>query len=258
MIHPTAIIGPEVSLPADESEIEIGPYAVLRGKITIAPGNTIHPHACIEGEVILGEGNTIGHGAIIGTLPQDTSFHPSTPSAVHIGSRNTIREYVTIHRSASENGATTIGDDNFLMAGSHYGHDVKLGNRNIVANDALLAGHVEVADNVFIGGGAVFHQFIRIGRNAMIRGNTGFSMDLPPFVTASDINRVASLNIIGLRRAGIGPENRLSLKRAFDLVIRQKAPIREIEKRRADTEWAPEALEFLDAYLNAGKKGVCR
>lgn len=257
MIHPTAILEGNVTLPSDGS-IEIGPYAILRGEITLAANTRIGPHACIEGRVSIGPSSSIGHGAIIGGDPQDLSFDPSTKSGVRIGAGNTIREYVTIHRSSHAGGETTVGDRNFLMAGSHLAHDVVMGNENVLANNVLLAGHVQLGNNAFLGGGSVYHQFIRIGDRVMVQGNGGMSMDLPPFVVAHGINLVAGLNVVGLRRAGIPLARRNALKQAFDLVFVAKLPLVEIGRLAEDPDWQDEAREFLQFFKEPSRKGVCR
>ncbi len=257
MIHPTAILEGNIQLPSDGS-IEIGPYAVLRGDITLGRNTRIGPHACIEGEVTMGDANTIGHGAIIGGDPQDLTFDPATRSGVRLGTGNTLREYVTIHRSAHSEGDTIMGDQNFLMAGSHLAHDVRIGNENVIANNVLLAGHVQLGNNAFLGGGSGYHQFIRIGDRVMIQGNSGMSMDVPPFVIAHGINLIAGLNVVGLRRAGVPIARRNALKRAFDLVYLAKLPLAEIARLADDPEYEEEAHHFLSFFREPSRKGVCR
>jgi len=257
MIHPTAILEGDIRLP-DEHSVEIGPYAVLRGNISIGPGCVIAPHACIEGIVEIGENNKIGHGATIGAEPQDLSFDPSTPSGVRIGNGNTIREACTIHRSTKAGGMTVVGDRNFLMCGAHLAHDVVLGSGNVIANNALFGGHVSLGDGAFVGGAAVFHQFIRIGDGVMIQGMSGFSMDLAPFVIGCRVNMVAGLNVVGLRRAGVGPDSRSSVKKAYERVVRDKIPRPEIAALLDDPDWSPEARRFLEFCAAESKKPLCR
>lgn len=257
MIHPTAILEGDIRMP-DPDAVEIGPYAVLRGTITLGPGTVISPHASLEGIVEMGEGNKVGHGALIGGDPQDLAFDPAIVSGVRVGNGNTIREGCSIHRASQPGGWTEIGDRNFLMGGAHLAHDVALGSGNVVANNVLFAGHVRMGDGVFVGGGAVFHQFIRIGDGVMVQGISGFSMDLPPFVTACEVNRVAGLNVVGLRRAGVGAESRASLKKAYDLVVRDKIPRAEILTMLDDPAWSPEARRFLEFCAAESRKPLCR
>lgn len=257
MIHSTAILEGDITHP-DDGSLHIGPYAVLRGRIRLGRNTRIGPHACIEGEVEMGDANTIGHGAIIGADPQDLGFDPSVRSGVRIGSGNTFREYVTIHRSTRDGGDTIVGDQNFLMAGSHLAHDVRVGNENVLANNVLLAGYVQLGNHTFLGGGSGYHQFIRIGDRAMVQGNAGMSQDVPPFVIAHGINLIAGLNVVGLRRAGVNAAGRAMLKKAFDLVYLAKLPLEEIGRLAENPEWPAEARQFLAFFSQPSRKGVCR
>jgi len=257
MIHPTAIIEGNVKFTHGDDSVQIGPYAILRGDITLGKNCKVEPFACIEGTVTIGNHCSIGHHALIGGLPQDLSFDPATVSGVRIGHHNTLREQVTIHRSTAEGGWTTLGNHNFLMAASHVAHDVTIGDHNIFANAVLLAGHIEVGNHTFLGGGSVFHQFLKIGDYAMAQGLASMSQDVPPFTIASGLNQLAGLNSVGLRRAGFSPEVRKAIKDAYRLVVREGAPIKMIEKIHRTTA-APEALQFLEAFLFPGRKGACR
>lgn len=256
-VHPTAILEGDIRLP-DDGSVEIGPYAVLRGTIVLGRGTRIGPHATLQGDVALGEGNTIGHGAVIGGDPQDLSFDPATPSGVRIGSGNTFREHTTVHRGSKPGSHTMVGDENFLMAGAHLGHDCILGHRNVLANNVLFGGHIVAGNDAFLGGGSVYHQFIRVGDRAMAQGNAGFSQDLPPFVVGHGINLIAGLNVVGLRRAGVPAARRASLKQAFDLVYLDKAPMDRIRAEAADPVWTDEAAVFLRFLAEPSRRGVCR
>ena len=155
MLHPTAIIHPEAQI---DPSADIGPYVIIDGPAIISERCRIEAHAQIIGRVHLAPDCVIGRAAIIGAAPQDLGFDPATISGVEIGPRTVVREHVTIHRGSKPDSLTRLGSDNFLMVGCHLGHDVTLGSHNIIANAALLAGHVHVGDRTFIGGGAVFHQ----------------------------------------------------------------------------------------------------
>src|SRR4029077_9750850 len=159
-----------------------------------------------------------GHGAIIGSAPQDVRFSEKTRSRVEIGNDNLIREYCTIHRGSTEGSATKIGNENFFMVGVHIGHNCSVGNDVIIANNVLLAGNVEILDQAFVGGGSTFHQFMRVGRLVMVQGSSAFGKDLPPFTMAAERNAVFGLNIVGLRRAGFNANERDEIKEAFKLV----------------------------------------
>lgn len=253
-IHHTAIIDPEAKLGVN---IEIGPYAVIDGCVEIGDYSSIESHAVIEGDVRIGSGNVIGHGAIIGTPPQDLSYSPDRETGVEIGNENVIREHCTIHRGSSEGSATKIGHNNFLMAGAHVGHNCEIGNNVIIANNCLLGGHVSVGDGAFLGGGCVFHQNIRVGRLAITQGASAFSKDIPPFVIAAERNYVFGLNVIGLRRAGFSPQERDEVKAAFKLIYASGLNVGEAIAKASSMTVGPAAREFIDFVAAAKKKGVC-
>jgi UDP-N-acetylglucosamine acyltransferase len=253
-IHPTAIIHPEARI-ADTAEI--GAYVCIEGPAEIAAGCVIQPHAILAGHVQIGEGTRIGYGAIIGAPAQHLAHAPDHPGSVIIGRENTIRELSTIHRSITEGGATRIGDHNYLMAGTHLGHDVQLGNHITIANNSLLGGHVEVADRVFIGGGCVFHQHTRVGRLAITQGASGFGKDIPPFTTAAFRNAVAGLNAIGMRRSGLSAAQREEIKNAFKFLYKSGLNTAQALAAAEGLDWGPEAREFFDFVRAAKKRGIC-
>jgi UDP-N-acetylglucosamine acyltransferase len=249
-IHPTAIVDPGAQIG---DYVEIGPYSVIGAGVVIGEKCRIQAHVVIEGSVKLGAGNFIGHGAIIGAAPQDLSFDLKTNSAVEIGQGNVIREYCTIHRGSTEGSATVVGDGNFLMVGTHLGHNCTLGNRVVIANDCLLAGHVRIDDQAFIGGGSRFHQGIRMGRLVMAEGR--FTKNLPPFLSAAK-NQVYGINVIGLRRVNFSAADRDEIKRAFRLLYRGGLNTRQALEKAAATEFSSVGREFFDFVANAGKRGI--
>lgn len=254
MIHPSAVIHPDAQLAAN---VTIGPYAVVEGAARIGADCVVQAHAVIGAHVVMGEGNVIGYGAVIGGDPQDLAFKPSVQSEVRIGARNRIREHCTIHRGTAEGSATVVGDDCFLMAGTHLGHNVQLGNGVVVANNTLFGGHVTVGDRAFIGGGCVFHQHTRVGRLVICQGMSGFGKDLPPFTIGAEINFLAGLNVVGLRRAGFTRDQRADIKRAFDLVYRSGRNVSQALAAAEKETWGAEAREFLEFIATARKRGVC-
>ena len=249
-IHPTALIDPAAQLGA---EVEVGPCSVIGAGAVIGEKCTIQAHVVIEGSVRIGAGNFIGHGAIIGAFPQDLSFDPNTQSSVEIGAGNTIREYCTIHRGSTEGSATVLGDGNFLMVGTHVGHNCSLGNGVVIANDCLLGGHVRIDDRAFVGGGSRFHQGIRMGRLVMAEGR--FTQNLPPFLSAAK-NQVYGMNIVGLRRADFSAAEKDEIKRAFKLLYRSGLNTKQALAKAAETEYGPIGREFFDFVANAGKRGI--
>ncbi len=206
--------------------------------------------------VHLGENNRFGPGTVIGGWPQDLSFQPSTHSRVEIGRNNVFREHCTIHRGTAEGSATTIGNDNFLMAGAHVGHNCRIGDGVIIANNCLLAGYVQIDDRAFLGGGSTFHQFMRVGRLVMVQGSSAFGKDIPPFLLAAERNYVFGLNVLGLRRAGFKAEEREEIKRAFKLLYRSGLNLQQALAQAAATEFGPVGREFFEFVAQAKKRGI--
>jgi len=253
-IHSTAIVDRHAQLGHD---VEIGPYACIGGEVSLGDRSIVQSHAVLEGAVNLGSDNLVGHGAIIGTWPQDLSFDPKTKSSVRIGARNVLREHVTIHRGTAEESATSIGDDNYLMAGAHLGHNCCIANKVIIANNCLLGGYVEVEDGAFLGGGCVFHQHMRVGQMAIAQGLSAFGKDIPPFVIAAERNCVFGLNIVGMRRAGLSANDRDEIKEAFKLIYLSGLNTSQaLEKAQTMTFGAP-TREFLDFVATSKKRGIC-
>lgn len=252
-IHPTAIVSPSAKLADD---VQVGPGAIIGDQVTLGAGCVVHARAVLDGKTTFGERNTIWHGAIIGTPPQDFAFQESVKSEVVIGNGNTFREYVTIHRGTKEGTQTVVGDDCYLMVGTHLGHNVNLGNKVIIANNCLLAGYVDVGDGAVLGGGTVFHQFLRVGKMAMVRGGTRFGKDIPPYVSADGENLISGINAIGLRRAGLPSEIRLEVKRAFKLIYWSGMNISQALEKSKETEWSDAARVFLD-FVATSKRGLC-
>lgn len=254
-IHPTAIVADGAKLAED---VEVGPHTIISAESEIGPGCVIGAHVILEHRVVLCEENKIGHGTILGANPQDLGFDSArVDTGVRIGRRNTIREYVTIHRATAENGDTVVGDDNFIMTGCHLAHDNVVGNGVIMANNALTAGHVRIDDRCFLGGGNVFHQFIRIGMLSMVRGGCRFSKDIPPFLVATGENHVAGINAVGLRRAGISAEARKDIKRAFRLLYQSGLNVSQALEAADGDKWGAEGSLFFAFVREAKKRGVC-
>ena len=253
-IHPTAIVDPGAKIDAS---VEIGPFSIIGPQVTIGEKTIVQSHVVIEGEVEIGAGNLIGHGAVIGAPPQDLSFSPDRKTKVEIGNNNVIREYCTIHRATADGSSTKIGDENFLMAAAHIGHNCEIGNNVIIANNCLLAGYVCVDDGAFLGGGSTFHQFMHIGRLVMVQGSSAFGKDLPPFVLAAERNYVFGLNVVGLRRAGFSAKDREEVKAAFKLVYMSGLNISQALEKAATMNLGAAAREFVAFVMNSKKRGIC-
>ena len=253
-IHPTALVDPSARIGAD---VEIGPFSTIGPQVVIGNKTITQSHVVIEGDVTIGTGNFIGHGAIIGAPPQDLSFSPERKTKVMIGNDNVIREYCTIHRGSPNGSLTEIGDNNFLMAGAHVGHNCAIGNKVIIANNCLLAGHVCVDDQAFLGGGSTFHQRMHVGRLVMVQGSSAFGKDLPPFVIAAERNYVFGLNTVGLRRAGLTAGDRNEIKEAFKLVYLCGLNTSQALEKAATMTFNAPAREFLDFISSSNKRGIC-
>ena len=254
MIHKTALIDPSAQI---DPTAEIGPYVVIEGAAEVAAGCRIEAHAQLVGHVVVGAGTRIGRAAIIGGEPQDLGFDRATQSSVILGKKNVIHEHVTIHRGSKPGTVTRIGDGNFLMVGSHLAHDVVLGDRNILANAVLLGGHVHIGNSTFIGGGAVFHQFLRIGDFCVIQGNGSFSKDIPHYCAAQLKNRITGLNVVGLRRQGFTAEERGEIKKLFNLLFCSRMNLTQARHQAVTQEWSQKARRLLDFVQAPSKKGVC-
>jgi UDP-N-acetylglucosamine acyltransferase len=254
MIHPTAIVAPSAVLGPD---VKAGPYAVIEDGVEIGAGCIIEAHGQVLSGVKMGTRNTVGRGTVIGGNPQSLGFDISRPSGVRIGDDNTFREHVTVHRSATEGGETVIGSHSFFMVGCHIGHDAVLGDHNVLANQVLIGGHVTIGSRCFLGGAAVFHQFIRIGDFVMVQGNSGFSKDIPPFCTGFRENRVEGLNVVGLRRAGFDAAARLDLKRAWAAVYQSALGlVRGAVAALESGSWTEASQKMLHFIAQPGPKGI--
>ena len=245
IIDPGSIVDVRAELADD---VEVGPFCIIRGPVTIASGTRLLSHVCISGPVSIGRNNTIYPFTTLGLEPQDRKYNPRLPTGgVAIGDNNLLREGVTIHR-ATKSEPTRLGNDNFLMCHAHLGHDAVVGNRCTLANSVALGGHVHVEDQVTIGGATVIHQFVRLGRLCMLSGGIGLVQDVPPFCTAYNMRQVESLNLVGLRRAGCR-EHIANLQRAFRLLYKSGHTVPQAVERIAaelgDDPLCAEMVQFI-------------
>lgn len=249
-IHPSAVISPLAEVGED---VHIGPFVYIDGPARIGAGCVLHASSHVLGRVTLGRDNVLHSHAVLGGEPQHLKY-AGEPTAVEIGDGNVFREGVTIHRAMAD--LTRIGDHNYFMANSHVGHDCVIGNNCMLANGALLGGHVVVQDRALISGNAGVHQFVRIGRLALISGTSGVSMDAPPFTIHQRINVVCGVNVIGMRRAGINTETINAVRKAFAILYRSGQLVRnsleQLERQFADV---PEVMEMVN-FIRAGKRGI--
>ncbi|MBO0735614.1 MAG: acyl-ACP--UDP-N-acetylglucosamine O-acyltransferase [Alphaproteobacteria bacterium] len=216
-IHPTAIVAPGAKLADD---VVVGPYCIVGEEVVLGAGVALRPHAVVDGRTTVGEGTRIFPFASIGLEPQDLKYR-GEPSVLVIGKNNTIREYVTMNPGTEGGGMLTrIGDDCLFMVGAHVAHDCQIGNHVIMANNATLAGHVVIDDCAILGGLCAVHQYVRIGKHAMIGGMSGVERDVIPYgQVMGDRARLYGLNIIGMQRRGFSREDIQGLRTAYQFLF---------------------------------------
>jgi UDP-N-acetylglucosamine acyltransferase len=256
-IDPTAIVSSEASLAPG---VTVGPYAIIGPGVTIGEGTIIGPLMRIEGPATIGERNHFFGQASVGTQPQDLKFK-GEKTQLTIGSDNTFREFVTINRgTVGGGGITTIGSHNFFMAYAHVAHDCHVGSGTIFANNATLAGHVEVGDFSTIGAFSAVHQFCRVGEHAFIGGGSICTQDVLPFVKTVG-NRPAKtygINTIGLERKGFTKETIEALQRAYRILVRGHMRLEEaLAKIDSELSFVAE-VRYLAEFVRASKRGIIR
>ncbi len=251
MIHPTAIISTTANV---DPSCTIGPYSVVDDHVVLGANCRLAPHVHITGHTTVGEGNVFHTGCVIGDAPQDFKYRDE-PTRLRIGDHNIFREQVTVHRSNKLSEDTVIGSHNILMANSHIAHNCSLGDRIIIVNGALIAGHVTIADGALISAHCLVHQFVRIGRFALMQGGSLITKDLAPATVACRFNEICGLNIIGLRRAGVSSVERLELKRLYHHLFRSDQNLTDAVAKAEPLFGSPLALEMLQ-FIKTSKRGV--
>lgn len=258
-IHPTAIISSESKI---DPSVTIGPYAVIDGPVTIGPNCILQAHARLLGPLIMGARNIVHSFAVLGDWPQDRKFKPAAgaSSGVIIGDDNLFREGVTIHRGTAAGSNTIIGSRNFFMVNSHAGHNCVVGNDIILTNGAVLGGHAQIADRAIIGAHCAIHQFVRVGRLAMLSNCAGFNVDFPPFFLSMSTNTVTQLNAVGLRRSGMPKESINAIRKVFQLAFRDAAHrtlAHAFEALPPEVLAVPEVQEII-TFCKQSKRGIAR
>ena len=254
LIHPTSIIDPEAKIASD---VKIGPYCVIEGPVNLGPGCVLHSHVKLRGPLTMGARNEVHSFAVLGDWPQDRKFKGDF-SEVIFGDDNVIREGVTVHRGTALNSKTVIGSRCYLMVNSHVGHNAVVSDDVTLVNGGMLAGHVHVGPRAIIGGNCTVHQFVRVGRLAMISNVSGHNVDIPPFCIAMSTNIIIQLNAVGLRRSGMPPASINALRQMFKHLFRQHRQLRQaITDLPAELTAVPEVKEFVDFCLTS-KRGVAR
>jgi UDP-N-acetylglucosamine acyltransferase len=256
-IHPTAIVDASAKI-ADSAEI--GPYSIIGADVEIGARTQLKANVVMEGPLAIGEDNVFYPYSTVGVAPQDLKYHGER-SCTHIGHRNKIREFVTIHRGTEGSGMlTSIGDDNLLMVQVHIAHDVRVGSHCVLSHAATIGGHVAIDDWSVVGAGSAIHQFCRVGRHAMIGGYSVITQDVLPFSTTS-ANReikVYGENKTGLERRGFSAETIEALHKAFRLLSRSKLNTSQaLEKILTELGGTPEVKELLQ-FIAASDRGFIK
>jgi UDP-N-acetylglucosamine acyltransferase len=248
VIHETAIVHPSAELG---SGVTIGAYSIIGPDVRVGDGCVIEPHAIIEPFTTIGDDCHICSGVILGGQPQDHKFKGER-TYLTIGDNNIIREYVTVHRATGEGNATILGSDNMLMAYCHIGHNCELRNGISMANMVGISGHVIVEDKVVFGGMVGVHQFVRIGKMAMVGGFSKIVQDVPPFAMVDGRPaKVYDLNVIGLRRSGVRPDVRNGLRQAYKLLYRSNFNLSQaVESIESEIEPSAERDYLLEFVRN--------
>jgi len=252
-IHPTAVVSPGARIGDD---CFIGPYCVVGDEVQIGDGVRLESHCVVDGRTSIGAGTHVFPFVSIGLASQDLKYKGEV-TGLRIGQNNVFRENVTVNRATAPEHLTIIGSANFLMGGAHVAHDCELANDIIIANGAMLGGHVFVAEKAWISGNCLVHQFVRVGMLAMMQGGSAISKDLPPFTIARGDNGICGLNTVGLRRAGYDSGTRLELRRLYKVLFRGNGQMAE-RLAQAEKQFTSEAALTLIAFVKASKRGICR
>jgi UDP-N-acetylglucosamine acyltransferase len=255
-IHETAIVNPNANIGAD---CYIGAYCIIGENVALADKVRLDSHVVIDGKTSIGAETHVFPFVSIGLAPQDLKFK-GEETAVEIGARNQIREFVTIHRGTQGGGGLTkIGDGNLLMAQAHVAHDCQIGNEIIMANAATLAGHVEIADRANVGAYSGVHQFCRVGVEAFVGGYSVVVKDAPPFaIIQGNHAKCYGLNRVGMKRKGYAKDVIEKLHRAYHLLLSAKMNTTQaVEKIRAEITDCKE-VDLLVEFIETSKRGIVK
>jgi len=255
-IHPTAIVDRRAQLGAS---VSIGPYTIVDGDVRIGEGTTIGAHCVVTGHTTIGRENRIFHFCSIGEANQDKKYQ-GEPTRTEIGDRNTIREYVTVHRGTiQDEGVTRVADDNWIMAYAHIAHDCRIGSRTTIANCTQLAGHVHVGDWATLGGFTGVHQFVKIGAHVMTGVASVVLQDVPPYVMVGGSPLAPhGINAEGLKRRGFTPDAIAALKAAYKTLYKSGLLLAEAKAElEKQARAAPEVRPLVD-FLAVSARGIVR
>jgi UDP-N-acetylglucosamine acyltransferase len=259
-IHPSATVSERAAIAPDA---EIGPYCVIAGEVEIGSHTVVESHARIGsacGRVKIGAHNHIQHGAVLGGPPQDLGYQRGDYTALEIGSHNRIGEFVSIHLGTKKGGGvTTLGDHNFIMAYSHFGHDCRVADHVIVTNSAQFAGHVTIEHHAVVSGLTAVTQFVRLGAYSFLVAGAFANKDIPPFTIAEGHWATPrALNRVGLKRAGFDAEERRNIDTAIRFLLDRSLTIAEVTERIA-ADCAPSAqIDHLLSFIKSSERGIAR
>ena len=253
-IHPTAVVDPLASLADD---VVIGPLSIVDARVTIGPGCKLVGQCYVTGQTSIGANNMLYPGVCIGAPPQDVAWNDSISSYVSIGNNNVFREHVTIHRGSKEGGITAIGNNCFLMNYVHIAHDCKIGDRVAMVPYAGASGYVQLMDGCFISGLTGIHQFCRVGRYAMISGQSAIAKDLPPFMIADGRHgAIRGVNIVALRRNNFSLERIRVIKDIYQIFYRSDLNLTNaLNKIKTQLPQSDDVKEFID-FVESSERGV--
>jgi UDP-N-acetylglucosamine acyltransferase len=259
-IHPTAIVEPGAEIHASA---EIGAYSIIGANVVVGARTRVGPHVVIDGKTSIGEDNVFYQFSSIGAPPQDKKY-AGEPTRLEIGDRNTIREFCTFNRGTVQDvGVTRLGNDNWMMAYVHLAHDCQIGNHTIFANNAQLAGHVQVGDWAIMGGFSNVHQFCKIGAHAMVGMSTSLTQDVPPYVILSGNPAQAhGINSEGLKRRGFSREAITAVRNAYKVLYKSGLTLEEAKaaleaQEQSEPEFAVE-IKLIRDFLQNVSRGIVR
>lgn len=255
-IHPSAIVEDGAVIGAN---VHIGPFCLIGGQVEIGAGTVLKSHVVVNGITKIGCDNQIYQFASIGEVNQDLKY-AGEPTRVEIGDRNRIRESVTIHRGTAQGGGVTkVGNDNLLMINVHVAHDCVVGNRCIMANNATLAGHVQIDDFAIIGGMTAIHQYCIIGAHVMVGGCSGVAQDVPPYVIAQGNHATPfGVNLEGLKRRGFDKESLHAIRAAYKALYRNGKTLDEAKVEIAEIAKTHQAVGLFVDFFERSTRGLIR
>ena len=248
-IHPLAVVDPAATLGAG---VTVGPFSLIGPDVTLGDGVEVKSHAVVTGWTEIGADTVIFPHATVGEVPQDLKYKGERTRLI-VGARCRIREGATLNTGTEGGGGITqVGDDCLLMTGSHVGHDARLGNRVILANQVAIAGHCQIGDDVIIGGLSGIHQWVRVGQGAIIGAVTMVTNDVIPFgLVQGPRGELDGLNLVGLKRRGMDRADIQALRAAYDVLAKGEGTFLDRVRLLAETTTSPQVLE-MTAFILGG------